>query len=329
NYPVYLVVGKLSQAVVTGNAFILKPSPFTPYSGLKLAELAQRFFPPGVVQALAGDDSLGPLLTAHPGVDKVSFTGSTATGRLVAQSCAQTFKRMTLELGGNDAAIVCPDVDPEVVGPKLALVALANSGQICSAIKRVYVHESIYKAVMSSMVQFIDSLKIGDGFGDGVSLGPLTNRLQFDRVRELLSDIEAKGFKLATGSTRPLVTAGKGFFISPTLVENPPGDSRIVVEEPFVPVFPVLKWSDEAEVIDRANHTDMGLGASIWIQDLDRADRISKSLKAGNIWINIHGELQFNAPFAGHKSSGFGAANGIDGLKAYCSPQTVYVTKLS
>jgi acyl-CoA reductase-like NAD-dependent aldehyde dehydrogenase len=233
NYPVFLAIGKLGPAVLTGNAIILKPSPFTSYSALKIAELAQNFFPHGVVQAIAGDDSLGPLLTAHPGVHKISFTGSTTTGKRVMESCAKTLKRVTLELGGNDAAIVCADVDPDDVGPKIAQLALANSGQICIAIKRVYVHETVYPRVLSSMVDFINKMKVGDGSDETVSLGPVTNSLQYDVVKGLLADIDAQKHKLATGSTKPLETVGKGYFISPTVVDNPPDSSRIVREEPF------------------------------------------------------------------------------------------------
>ncbi|OAA59029.1 aldehyde dehydrogenase [Niveomyces insectorum RCEF 264] len=294
NFPVFLAVSKLGPAVLAGNAFILKPSPSTPYTGLKLAELAQRFFPPGVVQALSGDESLGPLLTTHRGVDKVSFTGSTATGKRVMASCSGTLKRVTLELGGNDAAIVCADVDPAVVGPKVAMLALANSGQICVAVKRVFVHDSIYADVLASMVAFVKTLPVGDGLDQNVMLGPVTNGLQSDRVKDLLADIETEQHTIAVGG----------------------------------PVFPVLGWSDEAEVIRRVNDTDMGLGASIWTKDISRAERMSRQLMVGNVWINTHAELQANASFGGHKHSGLGVAFGVDGLKAYCNAQTVYVTHL-
>ncbi|CAK7231401.1 hypothetical protein SBRCBS47491_007918 [Sporothrix bragantina] len=336
NYPLYLAIGKLGPAVLAGNAFILKPSPFTPYTGLKLAELAQDVFPPGVVQALSGDESLGPLLTTHRGVDKVSFTGSTETGKKVMASCSQTLKRVTLELGGNDAAIVCGDVDPAVVGPKVALLALVNSGQICIAVKRVYVHASIYDEVLAAMAAFVKTLTIGDGLLDNppnhqVMLGPVTNELQFNKVKDLLADVASQGQSVAVGSTEVASTAGHGgtgFFIQPTIVDNPPDTSRIVVEEPFGPVFPVLKWSDEADLIRRVNDTDAGLGASVWSKDVSQASRIADRLEVGNVWINTHGELQANAPFAGCKSSGIGVAFGTDGLKAYCNIQTVYVKHL-
>ncbi|GJC83078.1 putative aldehyde dehydrogenase FUS7 [Colletotrichum liriopes] len=321
-----LACGKIGPALVTGNAFILKPSPFTPYCDLKLVELAQQFFPPGVFQVLSGDDNLGPWLTSHPGVDKVSFTGSTATGKRVMESCSKTLKRVTLELGGNDAAIVFPDVDVKAVAPKIAMLALYNSGQVCVAIKRIYIHEAIYDELVAEMANVVKNLPVGDGQQEGTVLGPVQNQMQFDRVKELLKDIEEQKLKVAAGSTAP-ASNGKGYFITPTIVDNPPDNSRIVVEEPFGPVFPVLKWSDEKDVIHRANDTLMGLGASVWSKDLEKAQSIAKKLKAGNIWINTHLELQYDAPFGGHKQSGIGYEYGAGGLKAYCNAQSMFITK--
>ncbi|KAF9876682.1 aldehyde dehydrogenase [Colletotrichum karsti] len=326
NFPILLACGKIAPALITGNAFILKPSPFTPYSDLKIVELAQQVFPPGVLQALSGDDNLGPWLTSHPGVDKVSFTGSTATGKRVMESCAKTLKRVTLELGGNDAAIVLPDVDIKAVAPKIVTLALYNSGQVCVAIKRIYIHESIYDEMIAEMANVVKSFPVGDGQREGTMLGPVQNQMQFERVKDLLKDIEEQKLKLAAGSTAP-ASNGKGYFITPTMVDNPPDNSRIVVEEPFGPVFPVLKWSDEKEVVQRANNTDMGLGASVWSKDLDKAQTIAKKLKAGNVWINTHLELQYDAPFGGHKQSGLGYEYGAGGLKAYCNTQSMYITK--
>ncbi|KAJ0280389.1 hypothetical protein COL940_006211 [Colletotrichum noveboracense] len=319
-------VGKICPALITGNAFILKPSPFTPYCDLKIVELAQQVFPPGVFQALSGDDNLGPWLTSHPGVDKVSFTGSTATGKRVMESCAKTLKRVTLELGGNDAAIVLPDVDIKAVAPKIVTLALYNSGQVCIAIKRIYIHESIYDELLTEMANVVNSFPVGDGQQEGTMLGPVQNQMQFERVKDLLKDIEEQKHKLAAGSTAP-ASNGKGYFITPTMVDNPPDNSRIVVEEPFGPVFPVLKWSNEKEVIQRANNTDMGLGASVWSKDLENAQAIAKKLKAGNVWINTHLELQYDAPFGGHKQSGVGYEYGAGGLKAYCNAQSMFITK--
>ncbi|EXA43070.1 hypothetical protein FOVG_08100 [Fusarium oxysporum f. sp. pisi HDV247] len=236
-----------------GNAFILKPSPFTPCCDLKLAELTLKYFPAGVVQTLSGNDDLGPWLTAHPGVDKISFTGSTATGKKVLKSAAGNLKRVTLELGGNDPAIVCSDVNVKEVAPKL-----------CIAIKRLFVHESIYDDVLETLASTVKSLPVGDGLESTTVMGPVQNHLQFDGVKSLLADIQSHGLKLAAGSTSPS-DAAKGYFITPTVIDNPPDASRIVVEEPFGPVFPILKWKDEDEVLRRANGNPMPrFGPQAW-----------------------------------------------------------------
>jgi acyl-CoA reductase-like NAD-dependent aldehyde dehydrogenase len=171
NFPIQLACGKIAPALITGNVIIIKPSPFTPYCDLKLVELAQQFFPPGVVQALCGDDSLGPQLTEHPGIDKISFTGSTATGKKVMESASKTLKRITLELGGKDPAIVCKSVDIKEVAPKIATLAFLNSGQICLALKRIYIHADIYSEFRDAMVEYTKTLQVGDGTTEGVFLG--------------------------------------------------------------------------------------------------------------------------------------------------------------
>jgi acyl-CoA reductase-like NAD-dependent aldehyde dehydrogenase len=270
----------LGPALITGNTFIMKPSPYTPYCDLKLGELAARIFPPGVVQVLSGDDNLGPWITEHPGIDKVAFTGSIATGKLVAASCAKTLKRCTLELGGNDAAIVCADVNIEKCLPKIATMSFLNSGQICMLTKRIYIHESIYDEFRDKMVQWTqDNIKTGGGTEEGVVVGPVQNKMQFDKVKDMYDQIEKCNWKTALAGS-----AGQsrdGYFITPAIIDNPPEDSRIVVEEPFGPIVPLLKWSDEADVLDRANALRTGLGASVWSKDLARAERMARQLEAG------------------------------------------------
>jgi len=326
NFPIMLLCGKIAPAVLTGNTIIIKPSPFTPYCGIKIVELAQQFFPPGVVQVLSGDDNLGPWLTAHPGIDKISFTGSTATGKRVMESASKNLTRVTLELGGNDAAIICPDVDIAAVAPQIATFAFMNSGQICIAIKRIYVHKDIYAAFRDALVQFVESLRVGSGDVEGVFLGPVQNKLQYDRVVAFLDDVRERGQKVATGG-EVIHTEKNGLFIQPTVVDNPPDDSKIVVEEPFGPIVPLLEWSEEDEVIDRANDTDMGLGASVWTKDLDRALRIGQSLEAGSVWINEHVGPTPLAAFGGHKKSGIGREWGVGGLRDYCNTQTVFLNR--
>ncbi|KAM0542957.1 hypothetical protein ACHAPJ_012563 [Fusarium lateritium] len=324
NFPLLLATGKIAPALLTGNVIIVKPSPFTPYGGLKLVELAQQFFPPGVVQSLSGDDHLGPWMTSHPGIDKVSFTGSTATGKAVLRSASSTLKRVTLELGGNDPAIIFPDVDIEKTAEKVAFFAFLNSGQICLNLKRIFVHESIYPQFKEAIVNQVKGFTLGDGSKQGVTHGPLQNVAQFERLKSFFNDIEKEGWNVAVGGK---IEPSNGYFVNPTIIDRPPEQSRIVVEEPFGPIVPLLSWKDEEEVIERANDTTMGLGASIWTNDLRRANRIARQIQAGNVWINTHFDLSPMAPFGGHKESGIGTEWGANGLKGFCNVQTLFLNK--
>lgn len=324
NFPFMLAIGKIAPSLMTGNPIIIKPSPFTPYCDLKLVELAQKFLPPGVLQALSGDDSLGPWLTAHPGPAKVSFTGSTETGKRVMESASKTLKRVTLELGGKDPAIVCADVDIAAVAPKIATLAFLNSGQICLAIKRIYVHESIYDKFLAACVEHTKTLVLGNGADDGTFLGPVQNAMQYERVKSFFADVEAQSHRIAVGGPN---ARKDGYFITPTIIDNPAETSKIATEEPFGPIVPLMKWSSEDDVVARANNTKMGLGASVWSSDLDQAERIARQLESGSVWINTHLELDPNAPFGGHKESGLGYEWGIGGMKAYCNSQTLFLKK--
>ncbi|RVX74883.1 hypothetical protein B0A52_01160 [Exophiala mesophila] len=324
NYPVLLCVSKVAPCLVTGNTLIIKPSPFTPYSGLKVVELAQRFFPPGVLQALSGNDSLGPWLTAHPGPAKISFTGSTATGKKVMESASKTLKRVTLELGGNDPAIVTEDVDVEEVAQKIATLAFLNSGQICLALKRIYVHEKIFDQFRDAVVKHTKTLKVGAGDEEGVFLGPIQNSMQYERVKGFFGEIEKENWNVVVGGKNP---DGPGYFITPTIIDRPADDSRIVAEEPFGPIVPLLSFKTDEEVITRANNTIYGLGASVWCRDLDRATELAEQVESGSVWVNTHFELDVRAPFGGHKQSGIGVEFGLAGLKSYCNSQTLYLKK--
>ncbi|KAJ2987002.1 hypothetical protein NUW58_g4745 [Xylaria curta] len=324
NFPLVLGFGKLLSALLAGNTFIWKPSPYSPYSALKLAELGTKVFPPGVFQALSGEDTLGPLLTAHPGVAKISFTGSVETGKKVMAACASTLKRITLELGGNDAAIVCEDVDIDSVVAKVAFLAFVHVGQICMNIKRIYVHESIYDKFLTALVVTTKQFKIGDHTDPEAVFGPVQNRMQHEKLQKFYSQISKEGWKTALGG-EPGPTQEKGFFMPPTIIDNPPEDSSIVVDEPFGPIVPVLKWSNEEDVIKRANASKLGLGASVWSKDVSRAQKMAEQLEAGSIWVNTHFELAPNVPFGGHKESGLGMEWGQVGLEGWCNPQAYWV----
>lgn len=320
NFPVLLAVWKLAPALIAGNTVILKPSPFTPLTALKLGELINRILPAGVVNVLSGGDDLGPWITSHPDIDKVSFTGSTATGRRVMESGARNLKRLTLELGGNDAAIVLPDVDIQQTAEKLFWGAFSNSAQFCLAIKRLYIHESIYDELSAALVAYARSVKIADGTAADAQLGPVQNAVQFARLKDLLVDIRTNGQKVLLGGEVP---EGNGYFFPITLVDNPPEDARIVVEEPFGPILPLLKYHSIDEVVARANASEYGLGGSVWGKDLDQAMSVARRLQTGKVWINEIHVLTPYTPFGGHKQSGVGVENGLDGLSEYSNTQTI------
>ncbi|KAH6692688.1 aldehyde dehydrogenase-like protein [Plectosphaerella plurivora] len=326
NWPILLGLIKVGPALMTGNTIIMKPSPYTPYCDLKLGELGMSVFPPGVFQVLSGGDELGPWMTSHPGIDMIAFTGSIATGKRVAESCAKTLKRYTLELGGNDAAIVCEDVDLDKCIPKIATLSFLNSGQICMLTKRIYVHEKIYDQFRDAMVEFTkNNIKTGGGFEPGIVVGPLQNKMQYDLVKDMYNEVGKAGWTVALEGSAS--KSDKGFFVEPSIIDNPPEDSRIVVEEPFGPIVPLLKWSSEDDVLERANALTTGLGASVWSKDLVRAERLARELSAGSVWVNSHFDVAPNVPFGGHKESGIGMELGIEGFKQYTNSRSLWVWK--
>ena len=321
NFPVVLSIWKVAPALLAGNTLVLKPSPFTPMTVLRIGELVRDFVPAGVLNIITGGDALGPLMTAHPGFDKVSFTGSTATGRRVMASAAPTLKRLTLELGGNDAAIVMPDVNVPETAEKLFWSAFTNSGQVCVATKRAYVHDDIYDAFRDELAKLAQAVPMGDGSQQGTALGPIQNKPQYDRVKGLLADCEANGYRLLQGEA----PQGEGFFVPVTLVDNPPEDSRIVQEEQFGPILPLVRFTDVEDALAKANNTDMGLAGTVWSADTDAAMRIAERMDTGNVWINEGLALSPFAAFGGRKQSGLGVENGIEGLMAYTEPKTFLV----
>ncbi|EUC62628.1 NAD-dependent aldehyde dehydrogenase family protein [Rhizoctonia solani AG-3 Rhs1AP] len=312
NFPMILAILKLAPAILAGNTFILKPSPFTPLTSLKLVKDMQLFLPPGVVNILSGDDSLGPLITDHPGIDKISFTGSTETGKKVMAGASAGLKHLTLELGGKDPAIILPDVDPTKLASYVS--------------KRIYVHEKIYDQFRDELVKYARAVKIGDGTDPNNQLGPVQNILQYQRVISFIEDSHAKKHKFALGGVAsPNPT--NGLFIPISIVDNPPDDSRIVREEPFGPIVPLMKWSDEAEVIRRANDTEYGLSASVWGKDMKVVERIARQIQAGTVCMNEFNPADNYSAFGGHKKSGLGVENGIHGLMSFTNIQSLTLKK--
>jgi acyl-CoA reductase-like NAD-dependent aldehyde dehydrogenase len=321
NYPMTLLMNKLPPAVLAGNTIVLKPAPTTPLTSLLFGALCNEFLPPGVVNVVVDQNDLGGFLTTHPDVAKVTFTGSTATGKKVMASCADSVKRVTLELGGNDPAIVMDDVDVKEVAPKILQGALVNAGQVCLAIKRVFVHESQYDAMCDELAKLAKQVVVGDGLEQGTQMGPLQNKMQFEKVKEFLADANARGKVIAGGHAMNR----DGYFIEPTVVRDIPDDARVVREEQFGPIVPVLKYSDVNDAIKRANDTTYGLGATVWGKDLQRASEVAMQLEAGTVWVNKHLELPLDVPFGGAKQSGLGVEKGLKGLEEFTQSRIVNV----
>jgi len=313
NRPMTLLSFKLGPALITGNTVIAKPAPSTPLTTLMLGELAEGIFPAGVFQTLVDDNDLGPLLTSHPDVAHISFTGSTPTGRKVMQSAAGTLKRFTLELGGNDAAIVLDDVDVDWAADKIFAAAMINAGQVCYAIKRVYAPRSLADDLISALVRRAKAAILGDGLDPTTTMGPLQNRMQFEKVLGFIERAKADGGNFLTGGE----ATGKGYFITPAIVTDLPASAELVQEEQFGPVLPIQIYDDLEEAITHANETEFGLGGTIWTSDVRRGIEIAARIETGTIWVNQHMALPLDVPFGGAKQSGIGLQNGIEGMQDF------------
>lgn len=324
NFPILLAIWKIAPALVAGNTMVLKPSPYTPLCTLKIGELLRDVLPAGVLNVVSGGNELGAWMTGHKDIAKIAFTGSTATGKKVMEAAAGSLKRVTLELGGNDPAIVLPDVDPKQMAKELFWAAFQNSAQFCCAAKRLYVHDDIYDELRDELVSYASTVKMGDGSQQGVQLGPIQNKMQFEKVKDLLADAKANGLNAVLGGE---VAEGQGYFVPVTIYDNPPEDSRVVKEEAFGPVLPLLRFTDIEDVISRANDTDMGLAASVWSADAELAKSIGERIEAGVIWINEVHTFSPHAAFGGHKQSGMGVENSLEGLAEYTNTQTVVTRK--
>ncbi|WP_077034888.1 aldehyde dehydrogenase family protein [Pelomonas sp. KK5] len=325
NFPFLLAIWKIAPALLAGNTMVLKPSPFTPLCALKLAELWREILPPGVFNVVCGGDELGPLLTAHPGFAKISFTGSTATGKRVMAAAAGRLTRLTLELGGNDVAIVMPDVDVDAVAKELFHGAFYNSAQVCIATKRMYIHEAVYEPLRDRLHALARAAVVGDGLQPGTNYGPVQNKPLYERLLALIEEAHSQDLTLLSGSPAP---EGGGYFVPLTLVDNPPEDARVVVEEAFGPVLPLLRFSDVDEVIRRANDSPYGLAGAVWSRDIEQAVAIARRLDTGNVWINQNLQNSPGIPFAGRKESGFGVENGEEGLKSFTQLKAIFIPKV-
>jgi acyl-CoA reductase-like NAD-dependent aldehyde dehydrogenase len=321
NFPVMIAVWHFLPAIRTGNAVILKPSPLTPLSTLRMVTLLNEVLPAGVLNVVTGDDkdfNLGAAMSAHPGIDKIVFTGSTATGRHVMRSAADNLKRLTLELGGNDAGIVLPDADPAKIAEGLFWGGFINNGQTCAAMKRLYVHDSLHDAVCDALVAYAEKVPVGDGLDESSTLGPVQNRMQHDKVSRLVADAADRGKVLLGGAP------GRGLFFPPTIIAGLSNGDPLVDEEQFGPALPVIRYTDIDKVITAANASENGLGGSVWSADIDAAKAVARRMECGSVWINKHGAIQPNAPFGGIKQSGFGVQFAEEGLKENTTVQVVF-----
>lgn len=321
NWPLMIAIWHVIPAIRSGNTVVIKPSPFTPLSTLRMIELIAGILPKGVLNVVAGTDALGQMMSEHKDIQKIVFTGSCATGGKIMASAAPTLKRLTLELGGNDAGIVLPDVDAKAIAEGVFWGAFINGGQTCAALKRLYVHADVYDDVCLHLTEFAKNMPLGNGLDENNVLGPVQNLMQYKKVEGLVADAVEKGAKVLLGANPD---HGVGYFYPTTILADCTDDMRLVAEEQFGPALPILKYTDIDDVIARANAVDVGLGGSVWSADKEKAKAIASRLECGSVWINAHGMIQPNVPFGGVKGSGVGVEFGIDGLKEYTTIQAVF-----
>ncbi|WP_460993182.1 aldehyde dehydrogenase family protein [Sinomonas soli] len=322
NWPMMITVWQVAPALRMGNAVIVKPSEYTPLSVLALVKVINAAVPEGLLTVVAGGREIGSALAEHPAIGKVMFTGSTATGKAIIRSSADTVKRLTLELGGNDAGIVLPDADPQAIAEGLFWGAFINTGQTCAALKRLYVHEDIYDQVCTALTDYARNVPMGVGLDEQNVLGPLQNQAQYTIVKDLVQAAKDSGARILLGGdpdeTRP------GHFYPTTLVADIDNDNPLVAQEQFGPALPIIKYSTVHEAVRMANALEVGLGASVWSADPDAAREVAQRLEAGSVWINAHGAVHPMAPFGGAKQSGYGLEFGAEGLKALGQPQVIH-----
>lgn len=321
NFPLLLACWKIAPAVLAGNSVILKPAPTTPVATLLLGALCRDLFPAGVVNVIVDDNDLGSFLTAHPDIAKISFTGSSGTGRRIMASAADTLKRLTLELGGNDPAIVLEDVDVPAVAQQIFAAAFLNCGQVCLAIKRVYVHASVHDVLCAELARLAKAAVVGKGLEQGTAIGPIQNQAQYEKVLAFLDRARTDGTIIAGGE----VLERSGYFVRPAIVRDVEDGDEIVDQEQFGPVLPVVRFNDIDEIVSNINASPNGLGASVWSADLDRAVAIADRIEAGTVWVNQHLAIGPHIPMAGCRQSGLGVEQSTEGLKELMQIQVLNV----
>ncbi|WP_246878267.1 aldehyde dehydrogenase family protein [Microbacterium sp. BLY] len=321
NWPLMITIWQIGPSLRMGNTVVAKPSEYTPLSVLAMLAVLNEVLPADVLIGVSGDREVGARLASHPDIAKIMFTGSTATGRRIIESSADNLARLTLELGGNDAGIVLPGTDPSAIAEDLFWGAFINTGQTCAAMKRLYVHDSVYDEVVDALAAIAEQMPMGNGLDESTVLGPLQNRPQFDIVRRLVDDAKNRGARIVTGG-EPAPELGELFY-RPTIVADIDNDAALVQEEQFGPALPVIRYTDVDEAFELANALDVGLGASVWANDPEEARAVAARMQSGTVWINSHGGLHPMVPFGGVKSSGYGLEFGVEGLKSVAVTQVV------
>ncbi|MEU6814448.1 aldehyde dehydrogenase family protein [Streptomyces sp. NPDC046860] len=321
NFPLQLAAAKFAPALAAGNTVVLKPSPYTPLATGLLGSVLSTVLPEDVLTVVTGREPLGARLASHPGIRHVTFTGSVPTGRAVAGAATASLARVTLELGGNDAAVLLEDADVGRIADRLFWAAFRNCGQVCMAVKRVYAPARLHAQVVEALAERARTVAVGPGLDPDTRIGPVNNAAQLARVEQITRRALADGARAAAGGHRP---DGPGYFFAPTVLTDVPPDSPVVTEEQFGPVLPVLPYRTLDEAVDAANGTGFGLGGSVWGTDLDRAEAVADRLECGTAWINHHAELSLAQPFAGVKDSGVGVAGGPWGLYGNLRPFVVH-----
>ena len=320
NWPAMIAIWHIVPGIRTGNTVVIKPSPFTPLSTLRMVELMNEKLPAGLVNCVSGGDELGAALTTHDGIDKIVFTGSIATGKKVMASAANSVTPVTLELGGNDPGILLPGEDPSTFAEGLFFGSMINSGQTCGALKRLYVHENDLDATVEALVGFSKNIPMGDGMDENSMLGPLQNERQFKRVIELVEDAKANGARCVIGGEP---SGGPNYFYPVTFVTGVSDGVRLVDEEQFGPVLPIVTYTDLDDAIARANDSEFGLDASVWGSDREATARVAAQLEAGTVYENKHADIAPHVPMGGIKCSGIGVEFGEEGLAAYTSIKVI------
>jgi acyl-CoA reductase-like NAD-dependent aldehyde dehydrogenase len=326
NFPIALGFQKVGNALIGGNTVVLKPSELTPLTTLEIGRLACGVLPPGVLNVIGGGRASGAALVAHPDVDKVSFTGSTATGVAIAQESGKHLRPVTLELGGNDAAILLEDGSIDDLVAAIIEKALANRGQYCAAVKRVYVPASLHDRFCAALVAASEAIRIGNGLDPETDMGPIQNKVQFDRICDYVEDAERAGGRVLTGGR---AIPGNGYYYPPTVITGLADDARLVEEEQFGPIMPIIVYDDLDAVIERINAGPYGLTGSFWTADIPRGLALASRLVVGTGWINQHGNFDLGLPFPLIKASGMGFDFADLGVKGAMRMQVVHAVKPS